>query len=94
MHGQEIRLVAQLGDQGQFMLHHATHPRGCTARIAPLKPRLRQPPQPLRGGLILGNLAGIFIAQFIQRKIQPRRQCRRTADRPLMPRKKAAHLLL
>ena len=70
MHGQEIGLVFQLGDQCQFMLQHRLRPLRRPAGIAGLKPLHRQPPQPRRRRLALRHLRRVFIAQLVERKRQ------------------------
>ena len=65
---QEIRLVFQLGDQGQFMRQHAAHLVSAAVRITPFQPSLRQTRQPLCRGFIATNLRRVFIAQRVERE--------------------------
>ena len=66
--GQEIRLVFQFGDQGQFMRQHAAHLVSAAVRIAPYQPSLRQTRQTLCRGFITAYRRRVFIAQRIERK--------------------------
>ena len=72
IHGQEIGLVAQLADQAQFVLEQGPHMLGGAAGIAPLQSLKRQTAQAACGAFAFCDLAGIFMAQLIQRKGQPR----------------------
>ena len=71
MHGQKIGLVFQLGDQGEFVIDLGRNLVRHAVGIAPMQPVLGQLQQPLAGGLTLADLRRIFIAQLVQREIQP-----------------------
>jgi hypothetical protein len=74
------------------MGQHVAHTLRRTARIAPVEPGKRQPLQSSGRGLVAGDLAGIFMAQLVQRKVQLRGEGLGACDRGLIPGKEAAHL--
>ena len=67
-HGQEIRFVFELADQGELMLQHVTHFVWRAMWVAPAQAFVSQPMQPVCGRFALGHLTGVFIAQLIQRE--------------------------
>src|SRR5688572_1596521 len=70
VHGQEIRLVAQLGDQLELMLDELAHFRRLACRPPPPAAALRQRPQVAGRSLALRDqLVRILVTQLRQREI-------------------------
>ena len=81
IHGQEIGFVAQFSDQRQLVFQQLQH-LGRRARGPALAQSIEGPvPQPARRGVAgRHQLAGVLIAQFIQREVQPSRNLQRSVE--------------
>ena len=64
--GQKVRLVFQLGDQGQFMGQHLLHTQRHAAGVAPFQSLPRKAFKTLGRGFAGRDFRGVFISQFIQ----------------------------
>src|SRR5690606_19897414 len=61
--GEEVALVAELGNQGEFVFDQRAHLRGDALRPAGLRAELDEPAQ------LLGRaLDGVFVAEFVERE--------------------------
>ena len=67
VHGEEKRLVAQLGDEGELALDGIPDFFRDAPGKALLQPFLGELAQPARWGLALGDqLLGVFVAQLVE----------------------------
>ena len=69
VHGEEIGLVVELGDQREFVLDRLPRRRGHAFRPALHRALLREPPQPARRRVTFRHdLARVLVAQFVERE--------------------------
>ena len=81
MHGQEIGGIAKLADHAQFFRQEVVVAVGNAIGATPGQTRAGQPFQPGLGRFAIGDLVGIFVAEFGQVEAAARRYLQRAADR-------------
>src|SRR5439155_549926 len=81
LNGEEVRLVAQLGNEREFVLDGGTLAWRHTARPAPARTLVREPAQVRSRGLPRRHeLAGVLIAQLIEREAALQRKLHRRLE--------------
>ena len=81
MHGEEIRGIVYLADQGQFLIDAGDDLGGRTLGIAPQQALTREPFQPGLGRFAVLRLIGVLIAQLVQAETAAGGDIQRAAQR-------------
>ena len=66
VHGEEIRGIAHLADQPQFLFHPVHDLRRRTRRVTPVQPFAREPGEPVLRRLAVLRLVRVLVAQLVE----------------------------
>ena len=66
VHGEEVGLVFQLGDEGELVFEHVFHLLGRAVGVAPAQAFIGEAAQAAGGGFAVGELAWVFVAQLVE----------------------------
>ena len=90
--GEKIRLVIELFDQSEFMFQEALDLVGGPVGVAPFHALISQAFEPLGGGFIRRDFAGVFVAKLAEVEMAVLSKLSSAVDCGLVSAKQVAHV--